>query len=63
MKKLQHGGRRKNQTGRPPLPAEQKMRRRSIGMLPADWEKAEAMAHQAKVSVDEIMRRLIRAAG
>ena len=52
-----------NKPGRPPLPAAQRMRRRPIGMFPADWAKAKRMARAEGVSVDEIMRRLVRAAG
>jgi len=58
-KQHQHGGRRQG-SGRPPAP--EKMRRRSIGMLEADWQKAKALADSAGVSVDEILRRLVRAA-
>mgnify|MGYP001395813870 CR=1 FL=1 len=59
MNKLQHGGHRKG-AGRPP--AQEKMRRRSIGMLESDWQKAQALADREGVSIDEIIRRLVRAA-
>ena len=58
--KTKHGGTRKG-AGRKPAPQDQRMRRRSIGMLEADWQKARDIAKSAGVSVDEIMRRLIRA--
>ena len=54
-----HGGPRKG-AGRPP--AQETMRRRSIGMLETDWQKAQALATREDVSVDEIMRRLVRSA-
>lgn len=60
-KQHQHGGRREG-SGRPPLPCDQKMRRRPIGMLESDWRKVAKLAKREKVSVDEIMRRLVRAA-
>lgn len=60
MKKSQHGGRRDG-AGRPP--SQETMRRRSIGMLEADWQKAQALADRNEVSVDEIIRRLVRGAG
>lgn len=53
----QHGGPRKG-AGRPL--EQNKMRRRSIGMTEADWQKAQEMAKRYGVSVDEIMRRLVR---
>lgn len=54
-----HGGPRKG-AGRPP--SQQKMRRRPIGMLESDWDQARKLATREGVSVDEIMRRLIRSA-
>jgi|WetSurMetagenome_2_1015567.scaffolds.fasta_scaffold178443_1 hypothetical protein len=60
-KQPQHGGRREH-SGRPPLPPAQKMRRRPIGMTEADWQKAQTLADRDGVSVDEIIRRLVRAA-
>lgn len=50
-----------NRKGRPPLPPERKMRRRPIGMLEADWQKVARLAKREGVSVDEIIRRLVRA--
>lgn len=58
-KQHQHGGPRKG-AGRPPAP--EKMRRRPIGMLEADWQKARTLAEAQGVSVDEVIRRLVRAA-
>lgn len=54
-----HGGRREG-AGRPP--SQETMRRRPIGMLESDWRKAAKLAKREKVSVDEIMRRLVRSA-
>lgn len=61
MPKSKHGGRRVG-SGRPPLPPERRMRRRQIGMLPADWAhvKALAAALGPGVSEDEIIRRKVR---
>jgi len=59
MKEHTHGGTRTG-AGRKPAQPDQRMRRRSIGMLEADWQKARAIAESAGVSVDEVMRRLIR---
>ena len=62
-KKFTHGGRRSNQTGRPPLPPGAKLRRRPIGMLESDWDKAQALAEALGLkSVDELLRQLVRAA-
>lgn len=58
-KQHKHGGPRKG-AGRPP--SQEKMRRRSIGMLEVDWQKAAQLAEQQGVSVDEVIRRLVRAA-
>jgi len=52
-----HGGPRKG-AGRPPAP--EKMRRRPIGMTESDWQKAAQLAERDGVSVDEVIRRLIR---
>jgi len=59
MNKQQHGGPRKG-AGRPPSP--EKMRRRQIGMLEADWQKMAQLAARDGMSVNEIIRRLVRAA-
>lgn len=58
-KKQTHGGHREG-AGRPP--SQETMRRRPIGMLESDWRKAAKLAKREKVSVDEIIRRLVRAA-
>ena len=63
QKRLNKNGRGGTRTGagRKPAPQDQRMRRRSIGMLESDWQKAREIAESAGVSVDEVMRRLIRA--
>ena len=49
--------------GPPFKSADEKMRRRPIGMLETDWRMAEALRVEMGVrSVDEVMRRLVRAA-
>lgn len=59
-KQHQHGGPRKG-AGRPP--SQEKMRRRTIGMLEADWQKAQTLAEREGCkSVDELIRHLVRAA-
>jgi len=45
--------------GRPALPLERKLRRRPIGLRPAQWDWLRAQATRGGVSVDEIIRRLV----
>ena len=62
MKKPKHGGRRKNQTGRPPLPKEKKLYHRPVGLLPKQWQWLKEQAATEGVSVSEIVRRLVKQA-
>lgn len=62
MKKQQHGGRRKNQTGRPPKPKGEKLYHRPVGLLPAQWQWLKDEAERNGVSVSEIIRRLVKQA-
>lgn len=56
-----HGGKRSNQTGRPPLPEDQKMISGSITLTPPQRAKVKALAQQRGVSMTAIVREAVDA--
>lgn len=59
--KSQHGGRRQG-AGRPPSPDTQPLISKTQRMTAEEWEHAAQVAQAQGVSVNEIIRRLVRAA-
>lgn len=57
----QHGGPRKG-AGRPPSPDTQPLVTKSQRMTAEEWEHAAQVAQAQGVSVNELIRRLVRAA-
>ena len=47
--------------GRKPVPSHRQIICRSIGMMAADWARAEALAEKLDISVTELARRAILA--
>lgn len=60
-KQHQHGGPRKG-AGRPPSPDTQPLVTKSQRMTSEEWEHAAQEAQAQGVSVNELIRRLVRAA-
>jgi hypothetical protein len=56
--KKKHGGKRHNQTGRPPLPEAQRLQRRWVSMTPAQWLHVENLARRSGCTASEYIRRL-----
>ena len=59
--KKNHGGPRKG-AGRPPSPDTQPLIAKTERMTAAEWEHAAQVAQAQGVSVNELVRRLVRAA-
>ena len=60
-KQHQHGGPRKG-AGRPPSPDTQPLISKTQRMTAEEWDKAAQVAQAQGVSVNELIRRLVRAA-
>ena len=60
-KQHQHGGSRKG-AGRPPSPDTQPLVTKSQRMTAEEWEHAAQVAQAQGISVNELIRRLVRAA-
>lgn len=56
-----HGGRRANQTGRPPLPEGQKLIPGSVTLAAPQLAKVKALAQQRKTSMAAVVREAVDA--
>lgn len=59
---MPRGGKRPNQTGRPPLPEEEKMVARLIDLPPAMWDELEQLASKHQQKRNAYIRNILQGA-